>query len=108
MAFEARIGINPISWTNDDLPSLGGETPLDRRPQFRTDAEWNGYAERLMQFSRHIASRGVAMAYHHHMGAYVEHPRDVDRLMSLTGPEVGLLFDTGHMTFAGGNAPAEL
>ena len=23
-----RIGINPISWTNDDLPALGGETPL--------------------------------------------------------------------------------
>ena len=29
MAFAARIGINPISWTNDDLPSLGGETPLE-------------------------------------------------------------------------------
>ena len=28
-AFDVRIGINPISWTNDDLPSLGGETPLE-------------------------------------------------------------------------------
>ena len=27
--FDVRIGINPISWSNDDLPSLGGETPLD-------------------------------------------------------------------------------
>ncbi len=27
--FDVRIGINPISWTNDDLPSLGGETPLE-------------------------------------------------------------------------------
>ncbi len=24
-----RIGINPITWTNDDLPSLGGDTPLE-------------------------------------------------------------------------------
>src|SRR5262245_7542273 len=24
-----RIGINPISWTNDDLPALGGETALE-------------------------------------------------------------------------------
>jgi len=24
-----RIGINPITWTNDDMPSLGGDTPLD-------------------------------------------------------------------------------
>src|SRR5688500_13893830 len=23
-----RIGINPITWSNDDLPSLGGDTPL--------------------------------------------------------------------------------
>src|SRR5205085_4265502 len=28
-SFDVRIGINPISWTNDDLPSLGGETPLE-------------------------------------------------------------------------------
>jgi len=26
---QVRIGINPISWSNDDLPSLGGETPLE-------------------------------------------------------------------------------
>ena len=24
-----RIGINPITWSNDDLPELGGNTPLD-------------------------------------------------------------------------------
>ncbi len=29
MSFDVRIGINPISWTNDDLPALGGETPLE-------------------------------------------------------------------------------
>jgi inosose dehydratase len=27
----------------------------------------------------------------------------VDRLMAGTGPEVGLLLDTGHLTFAGGD-----
>lgn len=26
--YPIRIGINPLSWMNDDLPSLGGETPL--------------------------------------------------------------------------------
>src|SRR5580700_5015246 len=24
-----RIGINPITWSNDDLPELGGTTPLE-------------------------------------------------------------------------------
>ncbi len=23
------LGINPLTWTNDDLPSLGGATPLE-------------------------------------------------------------------------------
>ena len=24
-----EIGVNPITWTNDDMPELGGDTPLD-------------------------------------------------------------------------------
>ena len=24
-----RLGMSPISWSNDDLPQLGGETPLE-------------------------------------------------------------------------------
>ena len=196
---DVRIGINPISWTNDDLPALGGETPLataltegkaigyagfelgnkfprepealravlaphglacvsgwysgrlargtaaaeiaavephlnllaangaqvmvygevadsiqgrpeplSRRPRFATDAEWSAYGERLTAFARHLLGRGVRLAYHHHMGAYVESADDVDHLMRVTGPEVGLLHDTGHVTFAGGDAPTEL
>ncbi len=195
-AFDVKIGINPISWANDDLPELGGDTPLEtilsegseigyrgfelgnkfprepealrkvlaqyrvelvsgwysgelarrsveqeilaagphlqllarnganvmvygevadsiqgkqdialsRRPQFSGPAQWRAYAEKLDAFARYTLSQGVRLAYHHHMGAYVETVEDVDRLMSLTGPEVGLLFDSGHITFAGGDA----
>jgi len=190
-----KIGINPISWSNDDLPSLGGETPLEvalsegkqigyqgfelgnkfpresnalrkvlsahglelvsgwysgrlarrsveeeveavgphlklladngakvmvygevadsiqgaaqplfKRPRFFTAPQWDAYADRLTRFARHTLAHGVRVAYHHHMGAYVETPADVDELMKRVGPEVGLLFDSGHMTFAGGNA----
>ena len=28
-AWRIRLGINPITWTNDDLPSLGGDTPVE-------------------------------------------------------------------------------
>ena len=197
---DVRIGINPISWSNDDLPSLGGEIPLEtalaegrkigyqgfelgnkfprepaalaavlgkhglacvsgwysgrlargrtveeeiaavgphlellarngatamvygevadsiqgadaplhQRPRFFRDEQWRAYGERLGAFGRHLATRGVKLAYHHHMGAYVETPDDVDRLMKVTGDDVGLLFDTGHMTFAGGDAVAML
>ncbi|MGF6642070.1 myo-inosose-2 dehydratase [Paraburkholderia sp. GAS82] len=192
--FEVRIGINPLSWMNDDLPSLGGETPLEvaltegraigydgfelgnkfprepealkallaqydlalvsgwysgrlarrsvaeeiasvdahlellarngstvmvygevadsiqgapqplyQRPRFFSDAQWDAYAARLDEFARYTLSRGVRLAYHHHMGAYVETPADVDNLMSRTSDAVGLLFDAGHITFAGGD-----
>ena len=193
--FDVRIGINPISWSNDDLPSLGGEIPLKtalaegkaigyegfelgnkfpreskalaevlgrhdlslvsgwysgrlarrsveeeiaavephlrlladngasvmvygevadaiqgeprplyQRPRFFRDEQWTAYGDRLTAFGRHLMKSGVRLAYHHHMGAYVEAPADVDTLMKVTGEEVGLLFDSGHMTFAGGDA----
>jgi inosose dehydratase len=198
-SFCVKIGINPISWSNDDLPSLGGETPLEvaltegkaigyqgfelgnkfpresaalrkvlsqhglelvsgwysgelarrsaeeeiravgphlallgdngaevmvygevadsiqgtasplyKRPRFFREEQWRDYADKLTALARHTLSRGVRLAYHHHMGSYVETPADVDRLMALVGDEVGLLFDSGHMTFAGGDAAAVL
>ncbi|AOK29993.1 MULTISPECIES: myo-inosose-2 dehydratase [Burkholderia] len=194
-----RIGINPLSWMNDDLPSLGGETPLSvaltegreigyegfelgnkfprepqalktllaqydlslvsgwysgrlaergvqeeidavgphlellaqngaavmvygevagsiqgapvplyQRPRFVTDAQWDAYAARVDAFAQYTQSQGVKLAYHHHMGAYVESPADVDRLMASTSDAVGLLFDAGHMTFGGGDPVTEL
>ncbi len=190
-AFSVKIGINPISWSNDDLPTLGGETPLEvaltegkaigyqgfelgnkfprqsvalrkvlsqhglelvsgwysgqlarrsaeeetraveahlqlladngakvmvygevadsiqgnasplyKRPRFFHREQWHAYADKLTALARYTLSRGVRLAYHHHMGSYVETPSDVDRLMALVGDEVGLLFDSGHMSFA--------
>ncbi len=197
--FDVRIGINPISWSNDDLPSLGGEISLDtalsqgkaigyegfelgnkfprepealrkvlaqhglslvsgwysgwlarrsveeeieavgphlrllaenganvmvygevadaiqgepqplyQRPRFFRDEQWRDYGDKLTAFGRHLLQSGVRLGYHHHMGAYVESPGDVDHLMDVTGDEVGLLFDSGHMTFGGGDAAGML
>lgn len=206
MAWNVRIGVNPLSWMNDDLPSLGGETPLEtalaegkeigyegfelgnkfpkdgpglkakldqfglacvsgwysgeladdtreglveaevarchahmdklrfngvkvvvygevagsvqgqidtpvsQRPRFASDAQWQAYAQRLDTFGAHLkAIYGITLAYHHHMGAYVESPADIERLMALTNPgKVSLLFDTGHAWFGGADDPAAL
>ncbi len=78
----------------------GGPSPLYKRPRFFRREQWLEYADKVTALARHTLSRGVRLAYHHHMGAYVETPADVDRLMALVGDEVGLLFDSGHMTFA--------
>ena len=189
-----KIGINPLTWTNDDMPELGGATPLEtclaeakqagydgvelgnkfprdaatlkpilarhglslvsgwysgrllerspadeiaaveahlsllaamgcttmvfaevsgcvhgerdtklsRRPRL-DDKGWRRLAAGLNEVARHLQKRGVRMAYHHHMGTVIETADEIDRLMTMTGPEVGLLLDTGHLTYAGGD-----
>jgi inosose dehydratase len=81
----------------------GAPQPLYQRPRFFSEAQWDAYAARVDEFARYTLSRGVRLAYHHHMGAYVETPADVDNLMARTSDAVGLLFDAGHITFAGGD-----
>jgi len=192
-----QLGINPLTWTNDDLPSLGADTPLEAclsegkqagfagfelgnkfprqasvlgpilarhqlkmvsgwysgellsrsveeeiaavqdhltllrelgsnvmvfaevtgcihgnqqmpvhlRPLFPAD-RWAEYGRKLTEFARYTLSQGVKIAYHHHMGTVIETEQDIDNLMRHTGDEVGLLLDTGHLTFAGADPVA--
>jgi inosose dehydratase len=46
--------------------------------------------------------QGMKMAYHHHMGTVIQSEDEVDRMMDGT-KNVGLLLDSGHLTFAGGD-----
>jgi inosose dehydratase len=191
---KVRIGINPITWTNDDVPELGGDTPLEvclsetkqagyagtelggkfprtsaelkpimqhyglavvsgwydgrcdekevsaemdaitphlqllkdvgskhvvyadtsrgrhgaiwgpisQRPVLKPD-EWPSYGRKLTQLAERMADFGVRMAFHHHMGTIVESDTDVGLMMQYTGEAVGLLYDTGHSSFSGGD-----
>lgn len=190
-----RIGINPITWTNDDVPELGGETPLEtclsetraagyagtelggkfhrearllkpildrhqlalvsgwydgrcdeksveaeleaiaphltlladmgcrhvvyadtsrgrhgaiwqpisQRPSLSAE-EWPAYGRKLTRLAERMAEDfGVRMAFHHHMGTIVETDEEIGLLMRHTGEAVGLLYDTGHCVFSGGD-----
>ena len=191
---KVRIGINPITWTNDDVPELGGDTPLEvclaetkeagyagtelggkfprqsgvlkpiierydlavisgwydgrcaekeveaemeaigphlqllkdmgsthvvyadtsrgrhgaiwepisKRPSLSAD-EWPAYGRKLTELAERMADFGVTMAFHHHMGTIVETDEAVGLLMKHTGEAVGLLYDTGHSVFSGGD-----
>jgi len=188
-----RIGINPITWSNDDLPELGGATPLETclaetrqagyagielgnkfprraetlrpildrhglalisgwysgrllersvdeeiaavedhlallaalgckvmvfaettgetvnhigagasaRPRIQAAADWKRLGKRFTEVADHMLDKGVRMAVHHHMGTVVQTAADVDRLFENSGDSVGLLVDTGHLTYAG-------
>ena len=76
------------------------DVPVTRRPRL-SDDEFRAYGRKLTALAEHLEDRGVSMAYHHHMGTIVESQREIDLLMRNTGPAVGLLLDTGHLTYAG-------
>jgi len=187
-----KLGTNPIAWSNDDMPELGGETPLETclaeaalagfvgiekggkfpndaaamqavlgrhglelvsgwfsgellnrgveaeiealrphlellkacgcklviwaetsgtvqgkrdvpvadRPVLR-EADWPDYLKKIARLADWMAESGVPMAFHHHMGTVIEKAHEIDRLMAGTPESLGLLYDTGHLTFAG-------
>jgi inosose dehydratase len=81
------------------------DVPLSARPRLADD-DWPRFGEALTEVAEHLAGRGMRLAYHHHMGTVVETEAEIDRLMRTTGPVVGLLLDTGHLTYAGGDVLA--
>ena len=76
--------------------------PISKRPTLRAE-EWPTYGRKLTQLAERMADFGVRLAFHHHMGTIIETDAEVGLLMKHTGEAVGLLYDTGHSTFSGGN-----
>ncbi len=74
--------------------------PLAASPRL-ADADWPEFARRLDRVAAHVATRGMRLAYHHHLGTVVETAADLDRLLAATGPAVGLTIDTGHASYGG-------
>jgi inosose dehydratase len=81
------------------------DVPVSDRPIMSEEA-FKPYGEKLTALADWLASEGVPMTYHHHMGTVVETEREIDLLMVNTDISVGLLLDTGHLTFAGGDVLA--
>ena len=75
-------------------------TPVNDRPKLSRD-EVIAYGRKLTELAKWMQGEGMMLAYHHHMGSFVEAEADVDALMQGSGPEVTLLYDTGHLHFGG-------
>ncbi|WP_050522063.1 myo-inosose-2 dehydratase [Pseudorhodobacter wandonensis] len=82
-------------------------TPVSSRPKLGRD-DVMAYAAKLTELAKWSADQGVTLSYHHHMGGMIEDAEDIDWLMEGSGPEVTLLFDTGHLVFAGADPLAVL
>jgi inosose dehydratase len=80
------------------------DTPVAERPRMEHE-EFKRYGEKLTRLADWLKAAGCPMTFHHHMGTVVETEEEIDWLMANTADSVGLLFDTGHLVFAGGRIP---
>lgn len=75
-------------------------SPLATKPRL-DEAGMAAYGRRMSDFSDWCTGQGMPISYHHHMAAVVETEPELDLFMKHSS--VPLLFDAGHMAFAGGD-----
>jgi inosose dehydratase len=76
--------------------------PLATKPRLSTD-EITVYARKMTKFGEWCADQGMPLSYHHHMAAVIETEPELDMFMKNSGEGIPMLFDAGHMAFAGGD-----
>jgi len=76
--------------------------PLSTKPKLSED-EIKVYGRKMTAFAEWCAGQGMPISYHHHMAAAIETEAEVDLLMAHSGEALALLYDAGHMAFAGGD-----
>lgn len=74
--------------------------PLANKPKL-SEAETAEYGRKMSDFADWCAAQGMPIAYHHHMAAVIETEEELDLFMKHSS--VPLLYDAGHMAFAGGD-----
>lgn len=76
--------------------------PLASKPKLSED-QIRTYAHEMTAFGEWCADQGMPLSYHHHMAAVIETEAELDLFMKHSGAGIPLLFDAGHMAFAGGD-----
>ena len=74
--------------------------PLATKPKL-SESEMKDYGRKMSEFASWVEAQGMPLVYHHHMAAVVETEPELDAFMA--NSTISLLFDAGHMAFAGGD-----
>lgn len=103
MAFFKAAGAPCIVY-GETARSIQGDRskPLATKPRLSED-EMAVYARKMTAFGEWCAEQGMPLAYHHHMAAAVETEPELDLFMKNSGEGIPLLYDCGHLAFAGGD-----
>ncbi len=78
------------------------DAPLSTKRRLDED-QIKAYGRKMTDFAQWCEDQGMPLSYHHHMAAPIETEAELDLLMKHSGEVLPLLFDAGHMAFAGGD-----
>ena len=100
--FLYAVGARVIGAAEQGNSIQGKNLPVfDAKPRFSED-EWKRLCEGLNRLGERAKEKGMTLTYHHHMGTGVQTAEEIDRLMESTDDSLlSLLYDTGHLVFAG-------
>jgi len=73
-----------------------------------TEEQWEVFAKGANYVAQRVMDEtGLRTVIHHHIGTWIETPAETERILDMTNPDiVGMVFDTGHWSFGGGDPVA--
>lgn len=101
--FLRQVGARCIGASEQSYSTQGMlDRPVQEGKYVMNDEEWELLASGLNRLGKIAKDKGMVLTYHHHMGTVVQTEEEIDRFMEMVDPElVYLLFDSGHLSFAG-------
>ena len=101
--FLKEMGAKVIGVSEQSYSIQGNmEQPVWEGKYVMNEEEWKLLADGLNKLGKIAKNKGMTLTFHHHMGTVVQTEEEIDRFMELVDPElVSLLFDSGHLSFAG-------
>lgn len=78
------------------------DQPIQEGKYVMNDEEWDLLTNGLNKLGKIAKDKGMVLTFHHHMGTVVQTEEEIDRFMDSVDKDlVYLLFDSGHLSFAG-------
>ena len=101
--FLSKVGSKCIGVSEQSYSIQGMlDRPIQEGKYVMNDEEWDMLVTGLNKLGRIAQDKGMVLTFHHHMGTVVQTEEEIDRFMESVNPElVFLLFDSGHLSFAG-------
>ncbi|GAP41394.1 myo-inosose-2 dehydratase [Flexilinea flocculi] len=78
------------------------DIPILKNKPVYTEEQWQLVSKGFNEMGALAREKGMFFTIHHHMGTGIQTSEEIDRIMEMTDPDlVFLLFDSGHLSFAG-------